>query len=127
MLEFIPVERHENRELPVPTYWRETLSSIVDCFVDGDFQPNRKIRGVLLIAPENVSDIEETIQAYGEKLVGLPPESWETSFYQATLGGWQVFVDLYTENERPSDLVLFVFVKEEVAAFSYEVQSVHVP
>ena len=127
MSEFIPIERHEDQELPIPTQWRNTLKSIVECFVEGDFQPNKKFRCILPLSSDDSLNIEKSINAYGDKLVALPLDMWEPSFYQATHGGWQVWVYLHTENEMPSDLVLFVFVREDEAGFNYEIESVHVP
>jgi hypothetical protein len=127
MPEYIPIERHEDQELPVPTQWRDALRSIVNCFAEGEFRPDRKISGVLPLAPEDASDVEKSIKAYGGKMVKLPLDSWNMSFYQATQGGWQVWIYLYTENEAPSDLVLFVFVRVDGSSFTYEIESVHVP
>ena len=127
MPEQVPVEKDENRELPVPTEWRATISNIIERFANGDFELRNDVEGVLPVSSSDASLIEKSIKAYGDRLVSLPHETWKTSIYQATVGGWEVLVDLYTEDEGASDLVLFLLVKEASSNYSFEVQSVHVP
>lgn len=127
MSEYVPVERDENSELPVPTEWRETILSIVARFADEDYELRCGVKGVLPVPSSDAAQIEKSIKSYGDKLAPLSPETWNTSIYQATAGGWEVLIDLYTVNEGASDLVLFIFVQETNTDYRFEVQSVHVP
>lgn len=127
MIEHVPVERDGNRELSVPTEWREIITAIVERLANDDFGFDNQVSGMLPISPSDASRIEKSIRSYGDKLVSLPQETWKTSIYQATQGGWEVLVDLHTEEEGASDLVLFLFVTELDANYNFKIQSVHVP
>jgi hypothetical protein len=116
-----------DRQAPVPAIWRPTLAAIVDAFREGDFELARGIPEVAPVSPDDARIIAGNIEDYGATLVGLPDEAWETSVSQWMDGYWHVLVDLYTEDEGPSDLVLDVRVREHGAGYRFEVHLVYVP
>ena len=71
--------------------------------------------------------IAENIEDYGDQLTSLPKGTWKTSVCLWMEEYWEVFVDLYTEDEGASDLVLAVRVYEENSDYVFKVHSVHVP
>ena len=59
--------------------------------------------------------------------MSLPDETWETS--QALWMGfrWDVIVDLFTEQEGRSDLILFIRVFETNGTFEFSILDIYVP
>lgn len=98
-------------------------------------------RGITLIAtlmegaPMNPSPISKNeadrlrrnIAAYGVHLSELPERAWQTSVCRWMEDYWDVLVDLFTEEEGESDLVLFIKVYEREVSYRFNVESVHVP
>lgn len=123
----IPVVYDEETASQVPTVWRETLIRIVEAFKNNDLAAINHIKGVQNIELEHLQDIAENITDYGETLVSLPDETWETS--QALWMGfcWYVILDLFTEREGRSDLILSIRVFETDGVFEYSIQDIYVP
>jgi hypothetical protein len=123
----IPVVYDEETAFQVPTVWRETLIRIVEAFKNNDLSAISRIEGVQNIELEYLHEIAENVTDYGETLVSLPDETWETS--QALWMGfrWDVIVDLFTEQEGRSDLILFIRVFETNGTFEYSIQDIYVP
>ena len=127
MMSIIPVEKDQADELPVPSVWRDTLNEIVDAFVAGDLHLRNTTSSVHPLSDSEAKRIASNIEAYGDSVVHLPETVWETSIYRWMGGYWQVLVDLHTQNEKESDLALFVRVYESKEGFYFVVDSVHVP
>lgn len=123
----IDVTKDLSGQRPVPTLWRETLASIVECIRKGDFELAAGIPGVPKLTAGAASRIEHSVTSYGATLVSLPEAAWETSVCQWMRSYWELLVDLYTEEEGSSDLVLTARVRESGLTYSFEVISVHVP
>lgn len=119
--------KDNKNELPVPNAWRQIFCDIVEALKDNDFQLQREIKHVTKITPEDAKRMEANVNAYGDYLISLPDSTWETSIYQWEEDCWIVLIDLYTEEERESDLVLFARVYEEGHTYRFEIQSIHVP
>ena len=95
--------------------------------VAGDFQLTAsRPDGVASIDADTASNIANHVAAYGDSLVPLRDEVWQTSIYRWMDVYWQLLVDLSTTREPVSDLVLHAKLADD-AAFHIEVQSVHVP
>ncbi len=120
-------QKDELKEHPVPHAWRPTLGKIVDGLVQHDYQLDRRVDRVKPISEATARQIREYISDYGERLIALPADTWKSSVAQWMGGYWDVLVDLWTEAEGPSDLVLSVRVTESDGSFEYEVQLVFVP
>lgn len=111
-------------EIAVPQAWRPTLTAIVDALIQGG-EP--LLPQVSLQSPDVWVSAQENIRAYGAHLRKLPGESWNSSFCIWYGDFWEVLVDLYTEEEGRSDLVLQVHVYEVHDGHRYEVVLVYVP
>jgi hypothetical protein len=123
----IIVKKDEENELPIPHIWRPTLKAIVDAFVIQDYELSVEIKNVSPVSKSTSKQIEDYIQDYGEALIDLPEDTWETSVYIYDGGYWRVLLDLYTKNEGLSDLVLSVEVKENRDAYIIDIKAVYVP
>ena len=126
-MEEIPVRKNEEKELPIPSEWRPVFRSIVSAFVKGDYALNAEIEKVLPPTIDTVSQIKDYIEDYGEELIELPEESWNTSIYMYHGNYWLVFIDLWTKREGRSDLVLRTEVRENGSAYEFEIKLVYVP
>ena len=127
MPEHLNDAKYEDGERPVPDQWRNTFSQIVEAFVSGDFRIERSINGVKPPSSEEATMMADNIDHYGGKLTRLPQESWDTSICRWMEGYWEVVVDLFTERDGLSDLVLFARVYERDHTYEFEIESVHVP
>ncbi|WP_422506596.1 DUF7668 domain-containing protein [Stenotrophomonas sp. GZD-301] len=123
MNETIVAKDGEN-EIAVPQAWRPTLTAIVDALIQGG-EP--LLPRVSLQSPDVWVSAQENIRAYGAHLRKLPDESWNSSLCIWYGDFWDVLVDLYTEEEGRSDLVLQVHVYEVDDEYRYEVVLVYVP
>lgn len=123
----VPVLYDEDSATPVPTIWRETLIQIVEAFKTNDLISINHIKGVQNIELEYLQEIAENITNYGETLVSLPDETWKSS--QAYWKGfcWYIILDLFTEIEGRSDLILSMRVFETDGVFEYSIQNIYVP
>lgn len=123
----VPVERDGHDELPVPSAWRPTLVAIVDAFVRGDYRLAGGVPGVAPVDDETAQQIGDAIADYGATLVALPPATWSTSVCMRMEDHWSLLVDLWTEEEGCSDLVLEVRVTEDGGGYLVTVYMVYVP
>jgi len=111
-------------EIAVPQAWRPTLAAIVDALIQGG-EPS--LPQVTLQDPDVWASAQESIRAYGAHLKRLPDESWSSSVCIWYGDFWNVLLDLYTEEEGRSDLVLQAHVYEVGEGYRYEVVLVYVP
>ena len=111
-------------EVPVPTAWRPTLVAIVDALVK---EEELLLPKVTLQAQETWKDAQESVRAYGANLKSLPEESWDSSVCIWYGDFWDVLIDLYTEEEGRSNLVLQLHVYEVDDGYRYEIVLVYVP
>ena len=98
----------------------------MSAFVQGDFQP--ECQGVDPVSEDTAQHARSYIADYGETLVGLTSETWETSV--AVWRGdrrWEVLVDLRTETEGRSDLVLHAYVTDAGDDHRVEIYMIYVP
>ncbi|WP_425511282.1 DUF7668 domain-containing protein [Pseudomarimonas salicorniae] len=117
------------RQYRVPSAWRSSFEAIVDAFVGGDYGLREPIAGVVPLEESVAIQIEQCIRDYGEKLAPLSDETWESSVCQWMEGYWDLLVDLNTEAEGRSDMVLSARVRENEAidSLSLQVSAVYVP
>ena len=121
------VVKDEDTERPIPTAWRQQFREIVDAFVAGDFGLVRGVKGVSPVSAETAFHIKSYIEDYGATLVALPDASWSTSVCIWYGDHWKTLVDLWTQEEGRSDLVLHARVTEADLGFNIEVDLVYVP
>lgn len=123
----VAVVKDSYSEGPIPTAWRPTLESIVDAFARHDYGLADGVPGVRPLSTDSASHIRGAIEDYGATLVPLPPASWTTSVCIWMGGHWDALVDLWTEEEGSSDLVLQGRVEEADDGFDITVHMVYVP
>lgn len=119
--------KDSDSERPVPTAWRPTLSAIVRAFLNHDYSLAGGLERVEAISPQTAAQIREYIESYGEVLVELPEDTWSSSVCIWNGTGWDALVDLWTESEGRSDLVLGVQALETHSGFLFKVYMVYVP
>ena len=113
-------------ERPIPSAWRQTFREIVACFVASDFQL-KGVAGVEPVTIETATQIQEYVRTYGATLVALPEETWESSVCIWSGDHWEALVDLWTQEEGRSDLVLHSRVADSAYGVTIAVQLVYVP
>ncbi|EKO3818203.1 hypothetical protein NTH32_005042 [Vibrio harveyi] len=112
---------------PIPIVWRQTFCQIVSSFVDHDYLLNRSIEGVVPVAQDIADQIETCVKDYGENLVDLSEQTWDSSVCMWMETHWDVLIDLWTETEGLSDLVLQAKVFESKDGYKYQIEMVYVP
>lgn len=123
----IPARKDVEDPQPVPSAWRQTLCSIVECLCEGDYAFARGIKGLCPLGPGVDLATEAYIREYGARLMHLPEDTWQTSVSIWYGAYWDVMVDLYTEEEGRSDMILHLHVYEEGDSFAFEFHMVYVP
>ena len=118
----------DESEGPVPELWRPTFSAVVDSLVEraptiGGGLPEVEpvpdaVREQCLSAVDNYGDVD---------LVPLPQETWKSSVTAWQGDHWLCLIDLWTEQEGRSDLVLEAEVRERTPGFRFTVTMVYVP
>ena len=108
----IVVENNEEEEGPVPHVWRNTFEEIVKAFTKKDYNLSTPILNVDSVPEDTANQIKEYIKDYGEELIELPNETWNSSVYIYYGNYWNILIDLYTKNEGLSDLVLNAEIRE---------------
>jgi hypothetical protein len=117
----------ENAQQPISTAWRPVLTQVVSALKNGDFRLKAGVSGVEPPSIETAEHIRASIAAYGATLVELPEDSWSSSVCMWYGTHWDALVDLWTEEEGRSDLVLSVRIAEESSGYVYKVHMVYVP
>jgi hypothetical protein len=115
------------QERPVPPVWRPVLREVVEAIRRGDPSLASAVASVVPVAPETADQIREYVTDYGELLVALPQASWKSSVALWMGNWWDVVIDLWTESEGRSDLVLHLRVFEHGTGYRFEVGQVYVP
>ena len=123
----IEVEKDEDNQLPIPSEWRQLFVDIVNSFVSKDYLISSGLDGVSPVSQETAAQIEEYINDYGETLIALPGETWESSICLWMGDSWDILIDLWTESEGRSDLALSATVKESKSGYIVHVGIVYVP
>lgn len=126
MIEIV-VEKNEEEELPIPHIWRPIFKAIVCAFVEKDYNLNSGIKNVNSISNETAKQIKEYIDDYGEELIDLPDETWDSSVYISNGNYWNALIDLYTQREDLSDLVMNVEIRENNNEYLFDIKLVYVP
>jgi len=123
--------RKDDSQQAVPEEWRATICEIVRAFANDDyvlasFRGSGMSRSVA-IEPSSSSQAKAYIDDYGESLVELPPETWDSSIVQWTGAHWEVVVDLFTAESGCSDMILELWVNEVLEGYRFRVHAVYVP
>lgn len=122
----VPAVKDEAQR-PIPSAWRPVFVGIVDAFVRHDYLLQAGVPGVAPVSEDTAAHIRDYVQDYGATLAALPEESWETSVCMWTGTHWDALVDLWTEEEGRSDLVLQARVRETGDGDMVDIHMVYVP
>jgi hypothetical protein len=118
----------DSREGPIPEAWRPTLAAIVDSLVRGDAVIGAGLPAVDPVPPDVSRRCLQAVDDYGAvTLMSLPDEAWDASVALWFGDRWRCLVDLWTEEEGRSDLVLDIDVFEDASGYRFCVQLVYVP
>jgi hypothetical protein len=98
---------------------------IVKAFIRGDFKVSSGVVGVSPVRDNVAEQIEAYVKDYGETLVELPDETWDSSVCIWTGERWDTTVALWTACEGRSDLVLKTLVRESAEGYRYDVRLVY--
>ena len=123
----ITVEKNEEEEGPIPHVWRPIFKDIVNAFVNKDYNLSSGIKNVNPVSKSTADQIREYIEDYGEELVQLPEETWETSIYICYGDYWNIIIDLFTKGEGLSDLALNAEIREKNNNYVVDINLVYVP
>ena len=115
-------------EFPFPEGWRPTLRAIVDSLVRRDAVLGADLPVVDLVSADVTQQCLRAVDDYGDvTLIPLPDEAWDTSVARWAGDRWRCLVDLWTEQEGRSDLVLDVDVFDCNPEHRFHVHLVYVP
>jgi hypothetical protein len=119
--------KDEETERPIPSAWRSVIREIVSAFVRQDYRLSAGVPGVSSVSAETATQIKDYIQDYGETLIELPDETWNSSVCIWMGERWNALIDLWTLSEGRSDLVLRLDVSEADDGFVFHIYMVYVP
>lgn len=123
----VRVVKDAENQGPVPSAWRAMLTEIVAAFVRKDYRLSTGIPGVAPVLSATAEQIQNYIRGYGATLIDLPESAWNTSVCIWADDRWDVLVDLSTQEEGRSDLVLQVHILETNGSYIAHVYMVYVP
>lgn len=103
------------------------LRAIVHALAEAEWELSGGSEFVTPVTKARLAEFREYVADYGESLIDLPDDAWDTSISQWMGTHWDVIVDLWTAESGRSDLVLSVRVFEDDGHFRFEIDSVHVP
>lgn len=128
MTQDVPVPFDSEFQSPIPMIWREKIIKIVEAFKDKDFSRLNIIPNVVFIDTEYAASIAENIDDYGARLISLPKESWDSSVcLYIEKNRWDAIVDLFTEDEGRSDLIIHFRIYMHEDQYWYEIMDIYVP
>ena len=120
------IDENKSEQQPIPVSWRQTFRDIVAAFVAADYRLVAGVPGVEPVSAETAAQIQHYISDYGATLMALPEETWQSSVCIWAGNHWDTLIDLWTQDEGRSDLVLHAQVTE-TPRFSVKVHLVYVP
>tara|TARA_Y100000739_G_C20277258_1_gene315002 strand:- start:38 stop:418 length:381 start_codon:yes stop_codon:yes gene_type:complete len=123
----VAVEKNEEEEGPIPHVWRPIFKDIVKAFVNKDYNLSSGIKNVNTVSKSTAKQIKEYIEDYGEEIIELPEETWESSVYICYGDYWNILIDLFTKGEGLSDLALNAKVIEKDNNYVVDINLVYVP
>lgn len=121
-----PVE-DESCAHAIAAVWRPVLRDIVKALAEGDYELSRAIPSVAPPSRAAADQIRAYVGEFGEALVDLPDETWNSSVSQWMVTHWDVLIDLWTVESGSSDLVLSLRVFRADGGYRFEIDSVYVP
>ena len=115
------------KEHPIASSWRPLICEVVNAVVEGDYSLSSKFQNTVSIPSDIATANRNYISDYAETLVPLQNETWESSCAQWMGAHWDIIIDLFTESEGLSDLVLTGKVCENNGKIQITVGLIYVP
>lgn len=115
------------RAHPVASAWRPTFAAVIEALANADYERMSAMDGVEPLSDGTSRQIRDYVADYGEALIPLPEQAWDSSEAQWMGDRWDVLVDLWTKESGPSDMVLDAKVKEIGDGIRVEIHAVYVP
>jgi hypothetical protein len=119
--------KDESKQQPIPTLWRPVFTQVISALKSGDYRLKAAVPGVERPSIETAEQIKRAIAAYGGTLIELPEETWESSVCMWYRTHWDALIDLWTEEEGRSDLVLNAQISENSSGYFFKIHMVFVP
>lgn len=123
----VAVLKDAEKQSPIPVAWRPIICALVSALAKGDYALESGAPGIEAVSRETATQVASYIADYGEVLTDLSEEAWQSSVCIWMGDWWDVLVDLWTESEGRSDLVLSARVFESGQGYSVEMRGVYVP
>jgi hypothetical protein len=123
----VAVLKDGSKEKPIPTSWRPIFCRIFDSFAAHDYGLGNAPAEVSPVPKEAQEQIASYVLEYGATLTTLPEETWTSSVCIWYGGYWDVLVDLWTQEEGRSDMVLSCRVTEVPSGYRFDQLMVYVP
>lgn len=123
----VPIVKDLENQQPIPTAWRPVLKEVVKSLANHDYLISAGVPGLIPVSECTAQQIETYIREYGEILVELPDETWESSVCMWMGNRWDVLIDLWTGSEGRSDLVLSAQATETDHGYAFQINMVYVP
>lgn len=76
--EFFPSKDAES-ESPIPRLWRRYFDEVVSCFAAKDYRLTRCVSSNVSVSESSSRQIKVYVEDYGQALIPLPEEAWNTS------------------------------------------------
>ena len=121
------VVKDEHNERPIPDVWRAVFFQIVKLISRQNYFRDSPLHNVKSLNESDSVHIQSYIESYGEELIELPTETWDSSIYIWMGNHWNVIIDLWTRTEGRSDLVLSAKVYEDNNEYLFDINMVYVP
>lgn len=126
-METVPIEKDDERELPVPTAWRSALKQLADKAVLGTEIKDSSDIEIGKIDSKTALSHRYNVESYPDALGPLNDKSWETSIYIWESPYWAILIDLSDVNGETTDLVLHAKIFETRERFKIEPGLIYVP
>ena len=123
----VPVVKDQDNEGSIPTVWRPVFCEIVKSFVAQNYTVSSGTHEIAPVSNDTADHIKAYIESYGEKLIELSEDTWNSSVCIWMGNCWDVVIDLRTIAEGQSDMVLKAQVFQSADEFSYHIEMVYVP
>jgi len=125
--EYVSAIKSAETQSSIPSAWRLAFKDVVNAFALRDYQLTSGVAGVEPVSAQTAAHIRRYIEDYGEPLIELPEQTWDSSVCIWTGTHWDVLIDIWTASEGRSDLVLGARVFESDPDYRIQIGMVYVP
>ena len=119
--------KDEEKSHPIAHAWRTIFVEVVAALVQDDFELKNGVKNVAPVEKDIAEINRSNVKEYEERLIPLTEQTWSSSCAQWIGPHWEVLIDLCTESEGVSDLVLHGEVKEQDGVPMITIGLIYVP